>query len=137
MIHSIDKSSSYTSGQLVDSLVSIIQVYQPTAIHAQSSYPGIRYLDHSDHNTVSSFVTQSRLKYSEANPDQLVPSITYYIGYPVHEMPANIEGTDLNQKTAAFLAFGRFDGAVCHSVLECDTKATYGLYLNRQYTHDN
>lgn len=136
-IHSIDKSSSYTAGQLVDSLVSIIHTYQPNDIHTQSSYRGERYLDHSDHNAVSSFVTQSRLKYSETYPDQATPSVQYYVGYPVHEMPQNVEGVDLNQKTAAFLAFGKFDGAVCHSVYECHAQATYGLYLDRQYTRSN
>jgi hypothetical protein len=114
-----------------------MHTYQPTDIHTQSSYHGERYLDHSDHNTVSSFVTQSRTKYSEVYPDQPIPGITYYLGYPVHAMVANVEGEDLDQKTAAFLAFGRFDGAVCHSVHECDTQAVYGLYLNRQYTSDN
>lgn len=136
-IHSIDKSSSYTSSQLINALTNIMHVYQPTDIRTQSSYQGVRYLDHSDHTVVSSFVTQSYNQYKATYPDQPVPSMTYYIGYPIHDMPANIGGADLDEKTATFLAFGGFDGAVCHSVQECDTHAVYGIYLSREYTNPN
>lgn len=137
VIHEIDKSSSYTSAQLVDTLVTIMHVYQPTQIRTQSSYQGTQYLDHSDHTTVSMFVTRSFAKYKTSYPDQSVPSITYYVGYPVHGMEQNVSGEDLDQKTQTFLTFSKFDGAVCHSIQECNTHATYGLYLGRQYTHQN
>jgi LmbE family N-acetylglucosaminyl deacetylase len=136
-IHAIDKSSSYTSNQLVDALTTIMHVYQPTDIRTQSSYQGVKYIDHSDHISVSSFVTRSYEQYKTVYPDQPTPSLNYYIGYPVHAMAPNVSGTDLDQKNAAFLAFGKFDDAVCHSLEECNTQATYGLYLSRQYTHPN
>lgn len=137
IIHAIDKSSSYTSSQLVDVLTTIMYVYKPTDIRTQSSYRGVKYLDHSDHTAVSSFVTRSYKQYKTVYPDQPIPSMSYYIGYPVHTMAPNVSGADLDQKNAAFLAFGKFDRAVCHSIQECDTRATYGLYLSRQYTHVN
>jgi LmbE family N-acetylglucosaminyl deacetylase len=136
-IHAIDKSSSYTSGQLIDALTTIMHVYQPTDIRTQSSYQGVRYVDHSDHTAVSLFVTQSYERYKATYPDQPVPSMTYYLGYPIHALPANVSGIDLDQKTQTFLAFGKYDGAVCHSIQECSTRAVYGTYLSRQYTHPN
>lgn len=136
-IHSVDKSSSYTSSQLITALATIMHVYQPTDIRTQSSYPGTKYIDHSDHIAVSSFTTQAYNQYTMIYPDQPVPSLTYYLGYPVHELPPNVSGSDLDQKNAAFLSFGNFDGAVCHSVQECNTHAVYGIYLSRQYTHPN
>lgn len=136
-IHSIDKSSTYTPAQLVDTLSQLIHTYQPTDIRSQSSYQGERYKDHSDHIAVSLFVTQSYDLYKTMYPDQPVPSITYYIGYPIHGMAPNVSGPDFDQKTATFLSFGKFDGAVCHSITECNTRAVYGLYLSRQYTYSN
>ncbi|MDB5179814.1 MAG: hypothetical protein JWN12_446 [Candidatus Saccharibacteria bacterium] len=134
-IHAIDKSSSYTSSQLIDALTNIMHVYQPTDIRTQSSYQGVRYVDHSDHTAVSSFVTRSDEQYKATYPDQPTPSMTYYVGYPIHAMPPNVSGADLDKKTATFLAFGKYDGAVCHSIYECNTHAVYGTYLTRQYTY--
>jgi LmbE family N-acetylglucosaminyl deacetylase len=137
VIHSIDKSSSYTPGQLVNLLVTIMHTYQPTNIRSQGSYRGIRYKDHSDHNATAFFVARSYATYNKTYPEQLVPTMTYYLGYPVHSLAPNVSGEDLTQKTAAFLAFSKFDGAVCHSVDECNTRTVYGIYLTRQYTNTN
>jgi LmbE family N-acetylglucosaminyl deacetylase len=136
-IHTIDKSSSYTSVQLVSALTTLMHVYQPTDIRTQSTYEGKQYLDHSDHTTVSTFVTKAYNEYKTASLDIPAPSITYYIGYPIHGMPANVSGADLDQKIAAFLAFGNYDSAVCHSVQACKTEAVYGVYLTREYTNPN
>ena len=136
-INSVDASSNYTSAQLTDSLVAILHTYQPTTIRSQSGYRGMKYIDHSDHGAVASYVTKSYVLYKTTYPDHPLPTITYYLGYPVHTLPPNISGNDLREKIAAFLAFSKFDNAVCHSIEECNDKAVYGLYLTRQYTSAN
>lgn len=136
-IHTVDTSSSYTSAQLLDTLVTIIHTYQPTDIRSHSKYQGMKYKDHSDHTAVAIFATQSYRLYKESYPEQPLPSITYYIGYPDHGLAPNVSGKDLEQKVAAFLSFAKFDPGVCQSLDECNKKTTYGLYLTRQYTNAN
>ena len=137
MIHTVDKSSNYTSAQLVAALVDILHTYQPTDIRSHSGHRGVQYRDHSDHISVASFVTKSYGQYKAAYPDVPVPTVTYYLGYPIHGLAQNVSGKDLAQKTAAFIAFSKFDSAVCHSLEECNDKSTYGLYLTRQYKNPN
>jgi hypothetical protein len=50
-------------------------------------------------------------------------------------MPANVEGADLDQKSAAFFAYAAYDGGACHSQDQCDALSNYGAYLRRQYSY--
>ena len=136
-ISSVDASSHYTSTQLTDTMVAIVNTYQPTDIRSQSGDRGVKYKDHSDHGAVATFVAKSNALYRKNYPDQPVPTMTYYLGYPVHTLPPNVSGKDLKEKIAAFLAFSKFDNAVCRSIEECNSEAIYGLYLTRQYTSPN
>jgi LmbE family N-acetylglucosaminyl deacetylase len=132
-ITTVDHNSTYSSTQLTNGLISLIDLYKPAMIRSQSSYNKGRYADHSDHISVSYFATEAYETYQQAT--QLDISMTYYLGYPVHGMPRNVSGNDLDRKAAAFLSFAKFDSAVCQSMVECDTKAVYGIYLRRQYTN--
>jgi hypothetical protein len=133
----VDSSSSYSTDQLVDGIETILKAYAPTQVRSQSRYAGGSklYADHSDHNYVARYTTQAYNDYIATLPAESVPPITYYLGYPVHSFPQNVSDGDLEKKAQTFMAFGKYDGAVCHTIYECDTHAVYGIYLRRQYTY--
>lgn len=136
VLKTVDESSSYTSTQLTDTLTGLMQTYQPTKIRSQSSYVGpAPYQDHSDHTNVALYTTRAYNLYMADRADKNPTPITYYLGYPIRTMSANVSGGDLDNKTATFLMFGKFDTAVCHSVEECGPQSAYGSYLRRQYTY--
>jgi hypothetical protein len=64
--------------------------------------------------------------------DALAIPVTKYIGYPIQDYQPNLSDDDLQQKAAAFFAYGQHDGGVCLSIAACKS-ATYGIYLQRQY----
>ena len=133
-INTVSADSSYTSAQLTDALVHLMESYKPNQLRSHSGYGGTHYVDHNDHTNVARYATRAYEAYMKTHP-QPSPSLTYYLGYPVHGLAPNVMGADYEKKAASFIAFSRFDGATCHTVYECNTRSVYGLYLARQYTH--
>lgn len=132
-VHSIDRSeNTYTYGDLSTTLTHLMTVYKPHELRVQSTYSGNGTKDHSDHNAVGEFTTLAYRGYSETNPDT---TLTYYLGYPVQDLPENITGEDYNQKVDAFLSFSKFDPATCRTLAICNANTVYGAYLARQYTY--
>jgi len=119
--------------------VKLMHTYSPATIRTQSPRNmSDVYPDHSDHLAAGRFTQRAYQQYEqEQYANEVTIPISYYIGYPVHAMDSNVSGDDLQQKTAAFLAYAAFDGSVCGSVEQCQHTATYGSYLARQYKLDN
>ena len=135
-LHSVDRQSHYSAEDLTNSLVDIMRLYQPASIRAQSSHAGNAYVDHSDHNAVGRFAKKAHDRYVQQQFEGKVSiPMTFYMGYPIHELSEDVSGDELQQKTAIFLAYAAFDGGVCHTQQQCDNKAVYGTYLRRQYTY--
>lgn len=131
-IHSVDGQSKYTSQQLTDALLLLMKAFQPTEINSlATSDEGRIFRDHSDHMTVGRYAWDAYQLYSDQI--NLVP-INFYVGYSVREWPENVTSDDLDRKTAAFKAYGQFDGAACHIMVLCGREPTYWAYLHRQYT---
>ena len=136
-LRTVDGQSSYTSQQLVDALSMLMNTYQPAAIHTQANVPSDTYPDHSDHITTGLYADSAATQYDQQHfGDALAIPVIKYIGYPIHGYASNISDGDLAQKEAAFLAYARYDGGVCHSVVQCAETPTYGAYISRQYTED-
>jgi len=135
-IHSADMQSSYTAGTLVDGLTAIMQGYQPEQVRIQASVADRHVPDHSDHMTTGHFAKQAYTRYTQntGHPENVAP-LSYYIGYPVRNRPANLFGEDLEQKQQAFFEYAHFDGGACTSVLQCQGTA-YDGYLKRQYQNE-
>ena len=134
---SVDKISSYSSNELTEALVKLLTTYKPTEIRAQSASGTTgRYADHSDHITVGLYAARATSIYKASHPSSQ-SKVTYYQGYPIHGLPQNVSGADLEMKIKTFLTFGNYDGATCHVLADCDTKGVYGFYLRRQYTSAN
>jgi LmbE family N-acetylglucosaminyl deacetylase len=137
-VRTVDAQSIYTSQGLTTALTMLMNVYQPSAIHTQADVQSDLYPDHSDHITTGLFAQAASDQYSQQHfGGALSLPLTRYIGYPTHAYTANVVGSDLAQKEAAFLAYGEHDGGVCHTLQQCDGTATYGTYMSRQYTQDS
>lgn len=134
-LHAVDGQSSYTSSQLTAALSALMYTYQPAEIRTQANYISTVYPDHSDHMAVGSYVKGAYKQFEEQQyGDQVMIPFKFYIGYPIHYMPANVSGPDLTQKEALFLDYAKFDNAACRSSLQhCQLASTYNAYLTREY----
>jgi LmbE family N-acetylglucosaminyl deacetylase len=134
-IHSVDGQSTYTSEQLTVALTTLMNTYQPAAVHTQADVPSELYPDHSDHIATGKYAAAAATAYDQQFfGDAFTIPVVRYIGYPIHGYDENVSGTDLHNKEAAFLAYARHDGGVCQSEIECADTPTYGAYISRQYT---
>jgi len=135
-INSVTRQSDYTSEKLIASLIDLMTVYEPGEIRTQSDFAGQQFPDHSDHRAVGRFTQEAYKQYETKHYENKVKiPLKYYMGYPVHELPQNVTGTDLEEKEAAFLAYAAFDGSVCQNILQCSKNSVYDVYLKRQYQH--
>jgi LmbE family N-acetylglucosaminyl deacetylase len=134
-MQSVYEHSLYTKNDLIELLDRIMHTYQPTEIHTLSTYPGsANFTDHSDHVATSRLTKDAYDLYEKEQYNNAVTiPIEHYIGYPVSKLPANVSGTELENKVAIFLSYAKHDGAVCHNQEECH-RTVYGIYLPRQYT---
>ena len=133
-INSIDGQSSYSSSQLNDALVALMETYLPTKIQTQANLVSSQYPDHSDHMTAGRIATQANKLFVNAQyANQLVIPIIYYVGYPIHQFPSNVTGQDLINKENAFYSYGKFDDGACHDEQSCNAGTAYFFYLTRQY----
>jgi LmbE family N-acetylglucosaminyl deacetylase len=132
-LRTVDRQSSYTHDQLVSALATLMDIYQPAEIHTQGDPGGGPHPDHADHIAAGQFADLAANQYDQRRfGDALTIPVTHYIGYPIQDYDVNVDGDDLQQKAAAFFAYGQHDGGVCTSMTACND-ATYGLYLRRQY----
>ena len=133
-LESVDGQSHYTSQQLVSALADLMNVYQPAAIHTQADVPSANYPDHSDHIATGQYAQAAAAEYDQKHfGGGVAIPVARYIGYPVHGYDVNVSADDLARKEAAFLAYGQYDGGVCHSIAQCESGTTYSFYLPRQY----
>lgn len=136
-IKTVDTLSAYTAGSLTKALADLLSLYRPSEIRTLSDFQSGQYTDHSDHSAAGEFARRAEKDYElrRHNSGYSRLPLRFYAGYSVQEMPPNVYGPDLAAKEAAFMAYAAFDGSVCRSIEECRTTASYGAYLDRQYTH--
>jgi LmbE family N-acetylglucosaminyl deacetylase len=132
-IQTVDGQSSYSSTELIAALVKFMQLYSPTEIHTQADKISTVYPDHSDHIATGQFTETAATTYDqqEFNNSTATP-VKFYVGYPIHGYPANVTGTELAEKEAAFFAYARYDFGVCRTLVACQN-TTYKFYLSREY----
>lgn len=129
-IHSVDGQSTYNHDSLIKTLTRLMDIYQPTEVRTLAPHDeNDTYPDHSDHKAVGSFVAAARTRYNVGHS----VTLRYYLGYPAHAHGPNINGQNLQNKMAAFMAYSRFDPNVCKTTVSCLNDPTYGSYLQRQY----
>jgi LmbE family N-acetylglucosaminyl deacetylase len=137
-IHSVDRQSSYSAGELTQAISKLIAFYQPAAIRTQSVHTGALFPDHSDHGVVGRIVQSSYAAYQGQYPGRPAVPISYYLGYRSHALAQNVDGDQLSAKREAFRAYAAFDvsifdGLCSPSDAGCAMSETYQAYLERQY----
>ncbi|KAB8070670.1 putative deacetylase LmbE-like domain-containing protein [Aspergillus leporis] len=126
-IQTVNGSTSYTSDELVDTLVSLMNNFQPDRINTLDYVHAYGGGDHSDHYTTAYYVHEAALQCTTTH------TLTGYTGYPVESSTQNVFGDDLEAKQSAFFAHAAHDPNVCHDLVDCgDGKETQ--WLQRQYT---
>jgi LmbE family N-acetylglucosaminyl deacetylase/putative flippase GtrA len=130
-LQSVDNQSGYTVEALTTAIAELMRIYQPTKIHTQSDYSGGQYKDHSDHRATGRIAARAYRQYenNQFNDTVTIP-LAFYKGYPIHQLPANVDGLDLLAKQTAFSAYATYDTGVCRS---CSQNPVYAVYLERQY----
>ncbi|MET0779332.1 MAG: PIG-L family deacetylase [Candidatus Saccharimonadales bacterium] len=136
-VHAIDHQSTYTADDLTNTLNILIRTYQPSQIRTQANLASYMNADHSDHMVVGRFTQQAYNIYlqQQFGGQPLIP-LSFYVGYPIRGMQANLAGQDLKDKEDAFFAYAKFDDGVCDSEQMCMYGTNYGAYLTRQYLND-
>lgn len=129
-LHAADKQSKYSAQELVEAIGKLINTFKPSKINTQAPQnTSLRSPDHSDHLATGRFAERA----FELYQDREGVLFEQYLAYPVRDFPQNVFGDELAGKTKAFLEYAKFDGAVCHTIEECNESSAYGSYLKRKY----
>ncbi|KAF7595230.1 hypothetical protein BBP40_006976 [Aspergillus hancockii] len=126
-IQTINGSTSYTSHELLNALVDLMNTFQPDRINTLDYVHDYEGGDHSDHYTTAYYVQKAAERCTTAH------TLTGYRGYPVESMAQNVFGDDLEGKQSAFFAYAAHDSLVCHDLASCGT-GKEAQWLQRQYT---
>lgn len=129
-LRAVDSQSKYTSSELTQTLVQLMESFRPTEINTQAlSNFSSEFPDHSDHITTAQYAQAAYKQFSIRYP--AIP-FKSYVGYPIRDQQPNISAPDVSAKELAFFNYSRHDRGTCESVVSCD-KMAYIYYLERQY----
>ncbi|MDR7083939.1 LmbE family N-acetylglucosaminyl deacetylase, partial [Arthrobacter ginsengisoli] len=123
----VDDSSSYTLSTLQDTLLALMNSYQPEQIATLDFAGSYGDGDHSDHHTVAYLVFAVQQQYNQRH------TITGYQGYGIAQRPSNVVDPDLTAKTNAFLAYAQYDSKTCNTADACSSRGP-GSWFPRSYT---
>src|SRR6185295_2270173 len=108
-------------------LQALMDQAEPVRVATQDYTGAFGDSDHPDHHAAAYFVRQAQTLY-------LTPhTFVGYQGYATQAMPANVTGTDLSAKSAAFFAYAAYDWAVPQTPAQA-AGSVYGAWLQRRYT---
>jgi LmbE family N-acetylglucosaminyl deacetylase len=131
---SVDRQSSYAKDDLANLLVNLMLYYKPGQIDTQTPVnESDVHPDHSDHMAAGRFTEAAYSIYSQGEPSRDIP-VQFYTGYPVDQLPRNVTGQDLADKSAAYYAYAVHDNRVCQMEVNC-TSSPYSQWLEREYTY--
>nr|WP_281282166.1 PIG-L family deacetylase [Geodermatophilus aquaeductus] len=119
---------AYSRSALLDVLGRFITELQPTVVRTLDHAGAWGDGDHSDHHAVARLLVAAR---DRSAPD--VP-VVGYVGYPVRDLPVNVDGADLNAKVDALAAYAPFDPLMCRP--EEFQGRPEGAWLPRQHRVD-
>src|SRR5579884_226506 len=126
-LSAIDGSSSYTRQGLINTILALMQSFQPVQIRVQDYMGSYGDGDHSDHHT-SAYIAQA------AHQQYTTPhTFIGYMDYNTTLNPQNVTGTDLTNKQNAFYTYAPYDPNVCQTEAAC-SGTNYQFWLQRQYT---
>ena len=123
----MDGAATYTRQGLISVLMALMDEFHPTLIATQDYVGVFGDGDHPDHHATAYFTRQAQSLY--AIPHTFVG----YQDYATSDLPANVSGTDLSDKSAAFYTYAPYDPEVCQTPSAC-ANGGYAAWLQRQYT---
>lgn len=126
-LHTLDRSSTYTYAQLVDTVAAIIANDRPAAIYTHISTGVLSNGDHSDHRAVGRIVLLAQTQASNKAP------VDQFVGYPSNNLPPNLSTQQAVEKRQIFYDYANDDGMICLSADRCSIEDTYGRYFSRSY----
>jgi hypothetical protein len=122
----VDGAPAYTKQALLDCVLEIMIKDLPDQIRTLGS-DDVADGDHADHHDAGILTQLAAQNYLQPH------ELRRYLGYPDKALPVNLSDDDITIKQATFLAYAKFDGAVCQTAFECQNTYTYGSYLSRLY----
>jgi LmbE family N-acetylglucosaminyl deacetylase len=135
-ITSLDGSYALDWRGMVTSISELVSRFRPATLltHVPADSRKWSTGDHADHATVGMAV---RAAWQQAGLS--VDSVSYAIGYPIANLPANITGDALARKIAAFSAYAADDPVVkgCRDIPSCLKVPRFGDWVQRQYLHSD
>ncbi|KAL4948411.1 putative deacetylase LmbE-like domain-containing protein [Aspergillus filifer] len=127
-IRTVDASgTTYSKGELIDTLTSIINGFEPDSLNSLDYLHAYGSGDHSDHTSAGLFTNEAAI------PSTYPGTVIAYRGYPIKNEQPNVGGDDLARKKEAWYTYAAYDASVCGSDAACVGKE-YELWLQRLYT---
>ncbi|KAI9374713.1 hypothetical protein BJX61DRAFT_550940 [Aspergillus egyptiacus] len=118
--------STYTKDGLIEVLRQLGDAYEHDSINTHDFVHSYGDGDHSDHYTTG-YLVKEAFGDCERGED-----ITSYMGYPVENMPVNLDESTLEQKKAVFYTYASYDRNTCASDEACSGRSEE-LWVQRQY----
>jgi LmbE family N-acetylglucosaminyl deacetylase len=126
-ITAVDRSATYSRGDLIDTVLAIMQADRPATVRTQDFTGRFGDGDHDDHH-VAGYVTRAASdRFGSAH------RLESYQDYPIAGRPANVTGALLRDKTAAFIAYAAHDRSVCVPGRRACTRRAYPSWVRREY----
>jgi LmbE family N-acetylglucosaminyl deacetylase len=129
-IHGVGGQSTYTSSELIQTLLQLMEAFRPTEINTQAlKNLSSKFPDHSDHIATAQY---AQAAYEQFSSQYSAVPFKSYVGYPIRDQQPNINAADLLAKETAFFNYSQHDKGTCESIVTCE-KMSYIFYLKRQY----
>jgi LmbE family N-acetylglucosaminyl deacetylase len=125
-ITAVDSSNSYNLQDLIGTIATMINAFQPQLISTLDFVDTFGDGDHMDHYTTGLIVQAAHQTYTA--PHTLVG----YMGYPITSLAANVTGSLLATKQSVFYTYGAYDVGACTDEATCAV-LPYAGWLARQY----
>ncbi|MCF7553813.1 PIG-L family deacetylase [Pseudonocardia sp. WMMC193] len=123
----VDGTATYTRDELTGAVTTLLAEVGATTVRTLDFDGRYGDGDHSDHHTIAYLARQASDAYPA--PHRLLG----YLGYPVVDRPANLDGATTARKTALFFAYAANDRFTCADALACSVRQE-SAWLPRQYT---
>ncbi|MEZ0490660.1 PIG-L family deacetylase [Kineococcus sp. TBRC 1896] len=130
-LQTIDGTQSYSLDDLVATIGAVVTSQGATVVRTLDYTGDYGEGDHSDHYTVG-YLT--RLAQQRSAPGT---RLVGYYGYPGADLPANVEGTALDEKWSAYLQYARWDWKECPTRAACSAPGRpEAAWMQRRHTVD-
>ncbi|MCC3767780.1 PIG-L family deacetylase [Streptomyces sp. UNOC14_S4] len=131
----VTRTFQYTRQQVIDTLVAVLERYQPTVVRTLDPNPahlpkqpeyrdvppvldGIYSRDHQDHTT-SAFFAQAALAEYWGRKHSRPTAVESYLGYEVGALPSNLDKATTDRKVTFLDLYGWGDGKSCGDPAGC------------------